>query len=196
MNSFEVREKRKHVLNEFQRSVIIGTILGDGHLLQTTRGYCLRLNHGIKQREYVDWKHSVLEDIAMPPKIYKNSYHFRTVSHPMMTKLRNQFYRGREKVVPDTLGILINPIALAVWIMDDGTNELGYSRCVRINTQCFSLEDHLKLIRILETNFGIGATLNRDKGKFRLRIRKESMALLRSLTGPYTIPSMFYKISP
>lgn len=196
MNSFEVQKKRQSVLDNFQRSIIVGTILGDGHLLKTTRGYCLRLNHGIKQKEYVDWKHKALESIATQPKVYKNSYHFRTVSHPCMPRYRKLFYKDRVKVIPDNLSVLLNPIALAVWIMDDGTNELGYSRCLRINTQCFSIQDQRKLINILQNKFGIKTTLNKDKGKYRLRIAKENMEKLRSIVKSYFLKSLYYKISP
>jgi hypothetical protein len=196
MNSFGVQRKRKSVINNFQHSVIIGTILGDGYLLKTTRGYCLRLNHSIKQRKYVDWKYSALHTIATEPKIHKNSYYFRTVSHPVMDDYRKIFYRDREKIIPDVLVEMINPIALAVWIMDDGTNELGTSRSLRINTQCFSLTDQEKIIRILKSKFGIFTTLNRDKDRYRIRIRKNSMPKLRSIVKEYIIPSMFYKISP
>ena len=196
MDSFEVRAKRKCRLTDFQKSVIVGTILGDGYLLRTTRGYCLRLNHGITQKKFVDWKYEALESIAMPRKIYKNSYHFRTVSRPEMTEYRKMFYRGRRKRIPDELRNIIDPVAFAVWIMDDGTNELGTSRCLRINTQCFTITDHLKLQRILKQKFGITTTLNRDKGKYRLRVKKADMPLLRKLVGKYIIPSMRYKISP
>lgn len=196
MDSFEIREKRKHILNAFQRSVTVGTILGDGHLLKTTRGFCLRLNHSIKQKDYVDWKYRILKDISMRPKVYKNSYHFRTVSHPVMVNYRKLFYRGRRKIVPDTLKYMMNPIALAVWIMDDGTNELGTSRSLRINTQCFSVTDQKKLIRILKEKFNLVATMNKDKGKYRLRIRKDDMPRLRTIVTSYILPSMFYKISP
>lgn len=196
MNSFGIQRKRKTAINSFQHSVIIGTILGDGHLLKTTRGYCLRLNHSIKQKEYVDWKYSVLKTIATEPKTHKSSYYFRTVSHPVMGEYRKIFYPNREKIIPDTLAKMINPIVLAVWIMDDGTNELGTSRSVRINTQCFSLADQEKIIRILKLKLGIIATLNKDKDKYRIRIRKDDMPMLRSMISPYIIPSMYYKISP
>ena len=80
--------------------------------------------------------------------------------------------------------------------MDDGTNELGHSRCLRINTQCFSLEDQLRLIQILQEKFGIITTLNRDKDRFRLRVKKESMEKLIRLIEPYIIKEMYYKIAP
>jgi len=196
MDTIEIRIKRNHQLSEFQKSVIIGCILGDGHLLKTTRGFCLRINHSLKQKALVDWKHTALKEISTPPKVYKNSYYFRTVSHPIMLYYRKLFYRGKCKVIPQELAVYMNPVMLAVWIMDDGTNELGHSKCLRINTQCFSLEDQLRLIKILREKFGIITTLNRDKDRFRLRVKKESMEKLIGLIEPYIIKEMYYKIAP
>jgi hypothetical protein len=134
MDTIEIRIKRNHQLSEFQESVIIGCILGDGHLLKTTRGFCLKINHSLKQKALVDWKYTALKEISTPPKVYKNSYYFRTVSHPIMLYYRKLFYRGKCKVIPKELAAYMNPVVLAVWIMDDGTNELGHSKCLRINT--------------------------------------------------------------
>ena len=67
---------------------------------------------------------------------------------------------------------------------------------MRINTQCFSLEDQLRLIQILREKFGIITTLNRDKDGFRLRVKKESMEKLIGLIEPYIIKEMYYKIAP
>ncbi|MEK7087471.1 MAG: hypothetical protein AAB958_02090, partial [Patescibacteria group bacterium] len=98
--------------------------------------------------------------------------------------------------IPSNLINVINQVALATWIMDDGTNELGYSKSLRINTQCFSLTEHKKLQQILQVKFGIISTLNKDKDMYRLRIAKSSMDKLISLVNPYIIPSMLYKLSP
>ena len=196
MDSFELRQNRKSQLNDFQHNMIVGTILGDGHVLRTTMGFCLRLKHSLKQRKLLEWKHKVLINIATPIKIYKDSCYFRTVTHPVFTNYRAMFYRSSRKIIPREFMNVINPVALATWIMDDGTNELGHSRSLRINTQCFSMTEQKKIQRVLRTKFGLIATLNKDKNMYRLRIAKSSMNQLRTLVESYIIPSMFYKISP
>lgn len=75
--------------------------------------------------------------------------------------------------------------------MDGGSKE---TRQLRINTQSFTREENLCLIKFLQTKFGIEATINVDKGKYRLRIRGKSMPKLISLIKPYFIPSMLYKL--
>jgi hypothetical protein len=80
---------------------------------------------------------------------------------------------------------------LAILIMDDGTKE-GSS--IRINTQSFTKNENLWLSKFLQAKLGIKATLNQDKGKIRLRIRKESIPLIKKEIAPYIIPSMLYKL--
>lgn len=196
MDSLALQQKRRVEVTDFQKSMIIGTILGDGHVLKTTMGYCLRLKHGLKQIKLLEWKHQILSSIATPIKIYQDSCYFRTVTHPVFAGFRNMFYVDNTKIVPSNLESIIDPVALATWIMDDGTNELGHSRSLRINTQCFSLQEHKELQRILQAKFEIITTLNRDRDMYRLRVAKSSMDKLIKLVSPYIIPSMFYKLSP
>lgn len=58
---------------------------------------------------------------------------------PELTALRAIFYRGETKIVTITfLAEHLTPLAMAVWIMDDGSAE---GPCVRPNTQGFTLKE-------------------------------------------------------
>ena len=187
------RQARKQDLNARQRDLVIGSLLGDGYLAKTTRGYAFRVNHGCVQKDYVDWKYSVLRNLVnSPPRYAEKCYYFRTVSHPFFDRLRKQFYSGRKKVVPyELVEERLNPFVLAVWIMDDGSRD---SRQLRINSQSFSKEENLFLRDLLDAKLGIKATLNQDKEKYRLRISARSMRALAQLVKPNIIPSMLYKL--
>ncbi|HUD45109.1 MAG TPA: LAGLIDADG endonuclease [Patescibacteria group bacterium] len=196
MDTKLAREARKLSFSQKQLMFIIGSILGDGYLETTTRGYSLRIHHGITQKEYVDFKYSLVSSfVNSKPKRSGNAYYFRTVSHPLFNQLRSIFYNDqRKKVIPKLfLRKNFDPFALAIWIMDDGAADKNQ---LRINTQCFSLEENLWLIKFLQTKFGIQSTINVDKGKYRLRIAGSSMNLLKKLINTYIIPSMSYKLSP
>ena len=179
-----------------QQEIIVGSLLGDGHLVKTTCGYAFRVNHSIKQKEYVDWKYSELQMFTNSfPAVYEkeNSYYFKCVSHEYFSRMRKKFYLGQKKILPTDIGKLLTPLAMAIWIMDDGTKE---GNQLRINTQSFSLNENIRLIKILEATLGICATLNRDKNHFRLRIRDQSMMLLKQNVLSHIVPSMRYKFSP
>ena len=53
-------------LTQFQRSFVIGTLLGDGYLriVPGRNNAFLEVNHSIKVKEYVDWKYETLQSIA------------------------------------------------------------------------------------------------------------------------------------
>ncbi|TSC68086.1 MAG: ubiquinol-cytochrome c reductase cytochrome b subunit [Parcubacteria group bacterium Gr01-1014_72] len=194
MNTKRAREARKLEIGERQKEVIMGSLLGDAHLVRTTYGFAFRVNHGIVQKDYVDWKYKEIESLTnSSPKTYKNSYYFRTVSHPFFEILRKAFYRRRRKIVPKILEEWMTPLALSVWIMDDGSRD---GNQVRINSQCFSKRENKELIRIFKATLGIKATLNRDKDMFRLRIADSSMTKLKKMVEPFIVPSMRYKFSP
>ena len=189
------RQARKHKIDEEQQDLIVASLLGDGYLVKTTRGFAFRVNHCPGQKEYVDWKWKFLKNLVnSPPRFAEKCYYFRTVSHPYFSELRGQFYDERVKVVPhELIKDRLNPFILAVWIMDDGSKDGGQ---LRINTQCFSKNENIVLKDLLRAKLEIIATLNRDKGQYRLRICGQSMPQLLRLVKPHIIPSMLYKLLP
>jgi hypothetical protein len=184
-------------LNQFQKSVIIGTVLGDGYLriVPGRQNAFLEINHSLSQREYVLWKYNVLDGIrAGAPKVRKGNgtrtaIRFYTRQSVELTKIKSLFYNDRVKIIPSDLKL--NPVILAVWFMDDG------SRCresdVYLNTQQFDTASQLILIQALK-KLGLESTLNKDKQYFRIRFLKKSIPKLFALIEKTIIPSMQYKI--
>jgi hypothetical protein len=184
-------------LTELQRSIIIGTILGDGYLriVSGKKNALLEINHAFSQKEYVDWKYTMLEALCKSgPKSRATNgeriaYRFNTRQHPELTTLYQAFYGEGKKSIPDD--IALDPIMLAVWFMDDG------SRCresdVYLNTQQFAQQDQEQLMAML-SNLEIESSLNKDKEYSRIRIKKSSIPVLFETISPYVLPSMAYKI--
>lgn len=184
-------------LNQFQKSVIIGTILGDGYLriVPGRQNAFLEVNHALSQSEYVLWKYHVLEGVraGAPTVRHVNggriAIRFHTRQSEELTNIHSIFYRNKTKIIPPNLEL--DSVALSVWFMDDG------SRCresdVYINTQQFDTKSQLILISALE-KLGLEATLNKDKEYFRIRFLKKSIPKLYALIRPNIIPSMYYKI--
>jgi hypothetical protein len=184
---------RKQPFSSLQRELIVGSLLGDAYLMPTTSGYCFRVNHGMQQRDYVDWKFKMLaEFVRTPPRESGTCYYFRTVTHPEFSHYRELFYSANRKVVPlDLLAEQFSELSLAVWLMDDGALD---RKQVRLNTQSFSLAENEVLSSLLRAKFGIETRLNRDKDRCRLRVVDASIQRLRDLVGPHVIPSMLYKL--
>ena len=107
-----------------QRLIIIGTILGDGYLQKIGNYNCrLRVEHSFKQKEYIYWKYNQLLNIFHhEPRLYKtrNTYRLQSVSSKMLGYMKEKFYDGTTKKLPDNLSFLYEPLTIAIWYMDDG----------------------------------------------------------------------------
>ena len=185
-------------LTQLQRSIIIGSLLGDGYLriVPGRKAALLEINHAFSQKRYVDWKYNMLVSLCRSaPKARANNgkkiaYRFSTRQHQELTDLYKLFYRNGKKLIPSNL--CLDPIMLAVWFMDDG------SKCrdsdVYLNTQQFTMENQVKLLEYLN-KLDLKASLNKDKDYYRIRFISSSIDKLKELVGQNIVPSMYYKIS-
>lgn len=184
-------------LTEFERSIIIGSILGDGYLriIPGRKNAFLEINHSIKAKEYVDYKYNSLKRLCeSTPKERPNNenrvaYRFFTKQHKDLTDFYEMFYKNNRKIIPKNLEL--NPIIVAVWYMDDGSK--CRDRDIYLNTQQFSIQDQKRLVTLLR-KIGIKSRLNKDKKYYRIRIMKESIGKFMEMIDPYVISSMRYKL--
>lgn len=192
-------EMRRSIrLTDLQRSIAIGTLLGDGSLIETFSKNNLRLqiDHCAAQKSYVFWKYEALKPLVLTSPTYQRgnrSWRFRTISHPELTALGKRFYRDRRKIVPKEIASLLTPIGLAVWFMDDGgrARDDGYI----LNTQSFRRYEVELLRDVLRQKFNLHPlSLHIDKSGWRLYIRKAAMQRLRLLIEPFLLPDLMYKL--
>lgn len=184
-------------LTKLQRSVIIGSLFGDGYLriVPGRRDAFLEINHSFTQKEYVDWKYSVLKSLCRSaPKARRGNggriaYRFTTRQRSEFSELYGEFYKSGRKCIPSA--IRIDPITLAVWFMDDGSK--SRERDVYLNTQQFAREDQERCISLLES-LGVESRLNKDKEYTRIRILKSSLRRFWNIVAPHVIASMSYKL--
>ena len=176
-----------------QRSIIIGSLLGDG-AMRCKDNALLEINHAFEQKFYVDWKYQQLANlVTTPPKARKGNgariaYRFTTRSLPELTPFYRWFYSGEHKVVPGDL--VLDPLSWAVWFMDDGCKS---HRALYLNTQKFDLDSQCRLIKFLGDQWGVKATLNRDKQYLRIRIAVESVPRFKAIVAPHILPRFQYK---
>lgn len=188
-----------------QKQILMGKLLGDGHLETQTKGktYRFKFEHSLKQKEYVDWLYNELKNLAVnQPKIktisYKNKiykkYWFNTISSPSFKFYANQFYQNKKKVVPKLIHRWLTPLSLAIWFMDDGSIKSKYHKARILNTQGFEEKEISRLINALKNKFGIQCKLRKQKEGYQIMILAESAVDFAKLIKKYLIPSMEYKI--
>jgi len=179
-------------LSDEQRSLIEGTLLGDG-AMRCKANALIEINHSVKQRAYVDWKYQLLSALVRtPPKTRSGNggrvaYRFTTLSLPELTPFYRAFYREGRKVVPP---LRLTPLAMAVWFMDDGCKSY---RALYLNTQQFDRDDQERLIAMLKGQWGIRSALNRDKTYYRIRIAVGSVGRFKAIVEPHVLAQLRYK---
>jgi hypothetical protein len=122
-----------------------------------------------------------------------------TRSLPCFTLLKNMFYPHNKKIIPLDIFHYLTPVALAHWIMGDGTR---YSKnSLFLCTDSYSLSEVTLLTNVLIIKYGFSCSIREvrfskiTKSKqWRILIDSSSMPTLRALVEPYMAPTMLYKI--
>lgn len=217
MHSTIIEEHKKTLcLNDFQRSIIVGKLLGDGHLETADKGktYRLKIEHSIRQKEYVDWLYEQFKTwTGQAPKIRSRqvrlpqgasaiheSYGFTTYSHSAFRFYAQQFYPiDGEKVIPKLIRKLLTPTALTIWYLDDGSFKSEHHRTFIIHSHGYEKKDLQRILIPLE-KLGIKAVLhrqNRATGTYwRIYVLSESANNFAQIIKEIAsfMPSMNYKL--
>jgi len=198
-NTRVLKEKKLLLkLTELQKTVIIGTILGDGCLITSRSGKAARLQvrQNAKYHEFVSWKYDFLKDwVVTKPRYdrYNDSFVFRTISHPDLMDIKRIFYRDNVKIIPSNIKeLLIDPLSLAIWFMDDGNGNKQYPY-LRLSTYAFKEEGNKLLQICVKDNFGINSKIVNSSKGFYLYFLKDNALKLYKLIKPNVIPCMEYK---
>lgn len=209
-------------LTQLQKDLLVGTLLGDGHLQTGTKGRTWRYRalQKLEHKEYLEHKYEIMKDYCTTPpiydetldtrtnKTYKRLYFNTTVSNHFK-HYGNLFYKWDDKRrkmvkdVPNNIELFLTPRAIAYWYMDDGNlKEVGRGNAMRICTESFSLGGVNRLKNALETRYGIKYTslnVKRNSQKeisgHRLIILEKSSSDFRELIKPYLVTCMKYKVS-
>jgi hypothetical protein len=190
------------VLSPQQRDVLVGTLLGDGCLAKHGHYHRLHVKHSLAQSELAEFKYDVFRDlISMSPHVFsqrlgEKSYpcvQFATRTSPVLSGWHARFYTGRVKTVPRDIAALLSPLAIAVWVMDDGAADYAG---VTLQTHSFALAD-LRLLRsALGERYGLKTSERRNKGKTVIYGPAAEVSRLRGLVGPLMLDGLLYKLRP
>ena len=188
-----------------QRELLVGKLLGDGHLETRTHGrtYRLKVQHSMRQKAYVDWFYAAFAQwVTTPPRarmqrsgssIYEK-YEFQTVSSSSFRFFGQQFYGAEGKCIPPLIHKWLSPRALAVWYMDDGSIKSRYHRTILLNTHAYSSSDLGRLQKALQDRYGVMTTLRKQKDGTQIYVPSDAVDGFLSIIYPYVIESMRYKI--
>jgi len=202
------------LLSDQQWEVVLGSLLGDGCLAAPVRkdseSARFRMGHGVKQAEYLDWKISLLENVAHSRSVNERGDVFVDFT-PLaeLYELRSAVYLGDgKKFLSEDYVKALTPLALAIWFMDDGSftvrskglqrRTIGGSGRVEICVEAMSEGSRLRLRDYLHDEYGLDVRLRRagKAGKSVLVFSTAASEKFQNLIAPYVHPSMAYKLLP
>lgn len=200
-----MKTQNKLKLTTKQKEILVGIILGDGHLETQNSGitYRLKVEHSIKQKEYVDYLYQIFKEFTISPLKERTrislgkelkSYGFTTISSGIFRFYGQQFYHNGKKVMPKIISKMFSPKSLAMWFMDDGSYKSVHHRTYIIHANCYT-KDELELIKsVFEKKFGIKVGIHKQYSQWRLYVYSESAQLFKKIIEPYILPSLRYKL--
>lgn len=190
-------------------SIIFGSLLGDGHAEKRLTGVGTRITFYQESShiEYLLYLHSLLSNLGYcNTKIpiigtrlgfggkVRKTIRFATWTYTSFNWIHELWYINGKKRIPLNIKDYLTPLALAIWIMDDGSK---VGKGLKFSTNSFTYKDCLVLVNALSDIFSIKSSIQGAgaKDQYIIYIWKESMDDLRKIVSPYIIPEMKYKIN-
>jgi hypothetical protein len=157
--------------NKDQIQVIIGSILGDGHLSKAvSKNFGLEIKHSMKQEKYLLWKNKILgelvskidypEIIGFRDKFKRKRVRLRCIRHPIFTKMAKVFLtNGKKFIKMNPFLKKIDRLGFAIWYLDDGSLDhptFRYKKpTIRFATGLMNEEERKVLRSLLERKVGV-----------------------------------------
>lgn len=198
---------RQQLVSSRIGEIVLGTVLGDGHLASLQSGVRLEIGHSENQKEYVFWKYKELGSLVNtnPHRIviedsrYQKTYYqwrFKSKIDPLLLPFHKYFYghSGKKEIRKNMNLILTSPLTLAVWFMDDGGRR-NDSYGMFLNSLSFSKEENNILCECLNQNFSLSPRVHWVQDGYRLYIPSGDVKKFCEIIYPHIIPSMRYKLS-
>ena len=172
---------------------------GKDSLIYSNINSRFRFKQSIDHLEYLFYVFNILSPYCKSyPRLVKTRVNRRefygieiiTRALPCFTLLREMFYNGRNKIIPENLYELITYEGLAHIIMGDGSFKFNG---ILLNLQAFSVKELILFINVLKIKFNIDCTLHKSRNHYTVYITVDSSRKLYPKIKNYIVPSMRYK---
>jgi len=193
--------KKYLTINKVQEDLIIGSILGDGHIDKRPKCSIFMVGHSENQKEYLYWKYNLMKNLCNKGPVHKDKfiqkfpngkeylcqdfYMFRTRSIDMLRSYQQlSIYERIER---------LNEFSLSIFFLDDGSRSgNAWEICVAM----FGNEEKQLFKNLLHDKFNIDIyTNNTDDRYFSINVensKKVTKMILKNI--PNELDVIQYKI--
>lgn len=175
--------------------LILGSLLGDGGL-EKNKGKKTRFRfkerHGLKQKNYLLWKKSILE------KRFKVGVYYNNYSIAIYTSVDNYFDKYARLFYPKkgyrefnyNIIKLLTPFVISIWIMDNGY----YNKNLKILTLSFHKKNLCNICRWFEEKYSFKIQKSIDGNCGVIRFSQQDTKKIIEIIKDYVHKDMIYKI--
>ncbi len=185
-------------LTQDQRQLLLGGSLGDGSIRMTgAHAAHFRVGHAVAQKDYLGWKHGMLQPFSGPIRRTGRGIGFDTVAMPALVDLCRELYDvDRRRMAPASALDRLDARALAVWYGDDGSFMGSFARWGKGKAVFYnkSLTGEART-RVIDACERLGIGRPRDDGRG-FWFNSEQTARFHAMIAPYLHPSVDYKLHP
>lgn len=155
-------------LNKIQNDLLIGCMLGDGHIDKRETQPMFIISHAEDQKDYLYWKYNILKDLCNIAPVEKpksiryfqnDKGYFCQKQHRFCTRIYGCLKEYRAMTYGELLEKM-NEFSLSVWTLDDGyRSSSNWQLCIADYSQ-----DEIELaIKLLKERFNINSYQQKDK---------------------------------
>lgn len=195
------------LLNNTQKLILIGSLLGDANLQTFTNGksWRIRFIQGDCHKEYLFHLYSIFASVVnTPPKSITDKYgntlwYFNTLVISNIDPIPSLFYRKKGskwiKFISPDLVSLLEPISLSYWFMDDGSlKQVKTTKGFILCTDSFHFHELKYLDSFFRKKHGIYISYHKQRENYRIYIPTRYFGKFRTLIKPWIHSSMIYKL--
>jgi ubiquinol-cytochrome c reductase cytochrome b subunit len=166
---------------------IYGSLLGDGYLEHHGNGCRLCIQQENSNNGYLIWLHHYLSSLeytnskipTIKVRIGNNNklrylLRFKTWTYSSFNPLHQLWYKNGIKILPFNIEYYLTPLALAIWIMDDGSRA---GKGLKLATKNFTYNECNLLTNILRIKYDLKISIHKTGhiNQWSLYIHKDSI---------------------
>lgn len=198
--------RRNNRLSDLQKQLCIGGLLGDSSMSPRDNGTVrLRFAHGEKQKEYLEWKRSIMDIFILQtsPSSYENkgfsgnntlSFAYETIVHEEFKLLYPLFYisrtKKRQRSITWKTMQMVEDFALLIWFLDDGCLSLptgNINKAASLRTDAYPLSTQRMLKKWFWKRYRIDIKISYDSvhNSHYLRFNTKETKQLMKIFSPF-----------
>lgn len=157
-------------LNTIQEDLIVGSILGDGHITNEKYIPIFIVSHANDEKDYLYWKYEILKDICnMSPSLVKSTEkpfgdkkYISQDAFRFNTRALDELIKFRDMPIIEVL-TRMNEFSFSVWMLDDAHRSPNYwELCVAP----YNENEVNKILEVLRTSFNLECKLHSTDNRY------------------------------